>query len=211
MFFAALVGLVMGFFGSIPVAGPIAALVLDRGLAGRVREGLGIAVGSTFGECGYAFLAFWGFGHLIAAFPWLEPMSSAIGAVILLVLSVVFIRSKDAWSDADAPESSESSKRAFLLGASVTALNPALLATWAAAMTLVQGAGVEMTLINGVFFSIGAAIGIVVWFWIMLLLLSRFRARFRPSALRKMRFGVAAFLALVGLWFAVKTALYYCG
>ena len=45
MLLAALIGLALGFFGSVPVAGPIAALVVSRGVQSRFRSGVFIALG----------------------------------------------------------------------------------------------------------------------------------------------------------------------
>jgi threonine/homoserine/homoserine lactone efflux protein len=45
-------GFAFGFVGSIPVAGPIAALVLSRGLEGRARSALSLAAGAALAEAG---------------------------------------------------------------------------------------------------------------------------------------------------------------
>ena len=45
MIVAALSGFVLGFAGSIPVAGPTAVVVMESALAHRNREGLEVAVG----------------------------------------------------------------------------------------------------------------------------------------------------------------------
>ena len=47
MLTAALIGFCFGFFGSIPVAGPIAALVLKRGLTGRFRSAALVGAGGA--------------------------------------------------------------------------------------------------------------------------------------------------------------------
>jgi threonine/homoserine/homoserine lactone efflux protein len=66
---AAIIGFCFGFFGSIPIAGPIAALVLQRGLVGRFRAGALIGAGAAFAEAGYAFMAFWGFSTFLEVPP----------------------------------------------------------------------------------------------------------------------------------------------
>jgi hypothetical protein len=54
----ALLGLAFGFVGSIPVAGPISALVLYRGLDRRYKAATFIGVGGAVAEGAYAFLSF---------------------------------------------------------------------------------------------------------------------------------------------------------
>ena len=65
---ALVAGSVMGFLGSMPIAGPVAVLVLERGLIRRRREGLGVALGAAAAEAIYAFLAFWGLGAVLPIF-----------------------------------------------------------------------------------------------------------------------------------------------
>ena len=69
MLFAALAGFVFGFIGSVPVAGPIAVLVLERSLAHRYSDAEGIAVGGAVAESAYAGAAFLGLGFLIKSYP----------------------------------------------------------------------------------------------------------------------------------------------
>ncbi len=74
MLSALLAGFLFGFIGSMPVAGPIAGLVLSRGLQGRFASGANIAVGAALAEAAYACLAFWGFSTLLADHGWIDPL-----------------------------------------------------------------------------------------------------------------------------------------
>src|SRR2546429_7543427 len=126
------VGAVMGFVGSMPLAGPIAVLVLERGLVRRGREGLGVALGAAAGESVYAFLACWGVGAVLSTYPRVLPVSRLVGAGVLVVLGVYLALRRPR----PAPETSASApadgrkRRGFVLGASLTILNPTLIATW---------------------------------------------------------------------------------
>ena len=62
---ATLPGLLFGFVAAMPMAGPIWALVFERALRGRMREGLYVAIGGAVAEAVYAALAFWGFAALL--------------------------------------------------------------------------------------------------------------------------------------------------
>ena len=58
MLWVALAGFARGFIGSMPVAGPVAVLVVSRSLEGRLRDGALIGLGSALAEGAYAFLAY---------------------------------------------------------------------------------------------------------------------------------------------------------
>ena len=54
MLAAAAFGLCFGFVGSVPIAGPVSALVFRCGIDGRFKRGQGIAIGAAVAEAGYA-------------------------------------------------------------------------------------------------------------------------------------------------------------
>ena len=74
MLTAALLGFALGFVFSMPVAGPVSLLVFGRGLQGRGRSGVSLALGSSIAESMYAYLAFWGFSALLGSYAWIEPV-----------------------------------------------------------------------------------------------------------------------------------------
>ncbi|MGB0590049.1 MAG: LysE family translocator [Myxococcota bacterium] len=169
----------------MPIAGPIAALVFARALQGRAREGLHIAVGAAVAETIYAGLAFWGFAELLQRYTWLEALSNMVAAVVLFTLGVIFTRYKAT----DAPEDVSKPTRSgagFLVGFTIMALNPTLLATWtAASATLLSSGFVTLGPSHAVPFSLGALVGIILWFATLLRLVTRFRDRFSYATLTK--------------------------
>ena len=82
MLIAFVVGFLFGFIGSIPVAGPISALVFSRGIQGRFRSGVFISLGGGVAEALYSFLAFWGFSSYLTRYPFIVPVSRAAAAAI---------------------------------------------------------------------------------------------------------------------------------
>jgi threonine/homoserine/homoserine lactone efflux protein len=210
MFTAAMIGFVAGFVGSMPVAGPISILVFGRGLQDRPRSGVYVALGGALAESAYAYLAFWGFGELFAEHRWIEPISLGAGAVILTSLGVRFALQRTPPEALDQPpEQAVGNKRSFFLGLTITALNPTLMATWLAAVTLLRsfdfhdfGAGRALP------FSVGVALGIFGWFGVLLMLLGRYKERFSRGTLdRTIRImGIA--LVLFGLYFGVRFVRY---
>ncbi|MEM9877406.1 MAG: LysE family transporter, partial [Myxococcota bacterium] len=78
MLTAVVFGFVLGALGSIPVAGPISALVIARGIQGRFKAGAFIALGGGTVEAIYCFLAFWGFAQFLEEHPIIEPISLGV-------------------------------------------------------------------------------------------------------------------------------------
>jgi len=94
MLIAALAGLVAAFLASMPVAGPVAALVVRNALEGRSRSALMLSFGTALAEAIYAFLALWGFATLLGEYPIIVPISKAVAALILIGLGFWFTRFK---------------------------------------------------------------------------------------------------------------------
>jgi len=92
MLIAALVGFVAAFIASMPVAGPVAALIVRHALEGRARAAVMIAIGTGLAEGLYALLALWGFATVLDDAPAIIPISKALAAVILIALGIVFAR-----------------------------------------------------------------------------------------------------------------------
>jgi threonine/homoserine/homoserine lactone efflux protein len=202
---AILIGFLFGFIGSMPVAGPIAALVLARGLSSRFRAGIAIAIGAALAESTYAFLAFWGFSQILTRYPIILPISRAAAAVILMGLGTFLTWRPPSPSPSPTDEPvRERLSGSFLLGFTITALNPTLIATWtAAAATLASTGLIVLSPDLAVPFSLAACVGIIVWFWILLWLVRRYRDRFRPKTLGKVIQVIGVALVALGLWFAV--------
>jgi hypothetical protein len=117
--FAILAGTIMGFLGSMPIAGPVAVLVLERGLVRRGREGLGVALGAAAAESIYAFLAFWGLGAVLYASPTLLRASRLVGVGVMITLGVYLANRKSAPRPPEAEGDAlvvGRKRRGFLLG-----------------------------------------------------------------------------------------------
>ena len=194
-------GLLFGFIGSMPLAGPIALLVFSRGLRGAYRSGLLVAAGSAIAESGWAFLAYWGTGELVTRHPQLVLASRAVAAAILIALGLWFVLHKDRPDVAQPPVRTGSS---FVLGLGLTALNPTFLATWTAAVAVLHSTGlVPPTLAAAAPFALGAGLGIFSWFAMMLALMRRYRERFRPATLCRILQLIGVALLAMGGWGAI--------
>jgi threonine/homoserine/homoserine lactone efflux protein len=209
MLLAALVGFVFGFVGSMPVAGPVSVMVCLFAVDGRARRGVALAAGCGVAEGGYAALAFGGFAALLAHYPVLGPISRALAAALLFGVGVALLRFRVRANDSPVPDNGV--KRSALLGFTVTALNPTILATWSAAAGVLLSTGlVARELVFAVPFGVGAALGVFVWFALLVYLLQRLR---RELSTRVVRWGarVTGVLLLgLALWIAVRLVADLC-
>jgi threonine/homoserine/homoserine lactone efflux protein len=184
LFFLAVgVGAVMGFIGSMPIAGPVAVLVLERGLVRKAREGLGVALGAAAAETIYAFLAFWGVGAVLRRSPAVLPVARLVSSAVLITIGIYLATRKSARPELTEAEAKRGQKRkGFLLGASVTLLNPTIIATWTVAVAAVHSSGILTAgLPEAIGFALGVGGGIVGWFATLLHLLNRFQRGMRPE------------------------------
>lgn len=206
---AAVFGLLLGFVGSIPVAGPVSAIVVSRGIQGRFESGVYLSVGAGIAEALYAALAFWGFGALLTRYSFVVPLSRGAAAVILAVLGVMLARatSKDVEERHDGRDSRFGS---FALGFSISALNPTLLATWTAAVATLYSTGlVGFSGAAAVPFAAGTAAGIAAWFVLLLVLVRRYRAKLAMDVLARAIRVIGWLLLFLSAWFAWRFVEYF--
>jgi threonine/homoserine/homoserine lactone efflux protein len=208
LFAAAMLGFAFGFVGSIPIAGPVAVLVARRGLEDRARSALYLASGAALAEGAYAYVAFRGFSEFLIRYAWIEPASRIAAAVILTGLGLRFARGLEADATTRAQiDPRAGNKRSFLLGVILIAVNPVLIASWTAAVTVLY----SLDLLRfdpgaALPFSLGACAGITVWFATLLGLLQRFRRRISRDALDRLMRGMGVLLIVLGLGFAAQIA-----
>jgi threonine/homoserine/homoserine lactone efflux protein len=206
------VGFVFAFIGSIPIAGPIAVVVLSKGLEHRNRAGIFIAIGAAVAEAVYAFLAFWGFSTVLARFPNLVPATRVAGCAILIALGVYLaVREPKAGEGAQRKDrTSGRGARNLLLGFWMTAVNPTLLVTWTAAVGAAHSTGVLDLQPRDAFpFSLGVCAGIIAWFAVLLALLGRFQSRINPTKLRTVIRVIGAALVVLGVVFGIRTLTHW--
>jgi threonine/homoserine/homoserine lactone efflux protein len=205
--FALLAGTIMGFLGSMPIAGPVAVLVLERGLVRRGREGLAVALGAAAAESVYAFLAFWGLGSVLYGSPMLLRVSRLVGAVLMISLGIYLARRKSAprVPELEAEPVNGHKRRGFLLGLSVTFLNPTIVVSWTMVTATVHSTGlVTPGLISAVVFALGVGAGIVLWFATLLRLLHRFQSGLRPQTVDRVLNITGWLVVAIGIGLGVR-------
>ena len=195
-----LFGFLFGFAGSMPPMGPISVLVISRSIEGRFRSGFSIGVGAAVAEAAYAALAFWGFSALLARYAWVVPVSHIVAALLLTALGLTLLLRRRL---VQAAEPRERSAGNLLLGFTISALNPTFLATWTAAMTVLYSTElVELSPVHAIPFALAVLAGIVSWWVVLVVLLRKYRGRFRPTTLAGAMRVMGVLLVVMGLWFA---------
>ena len=212
MIVALVVGFVLAFIGSIPIAGPIAVAVLSMALDHRSRSALFIATGAAFAEAIYAFLAFWGFSAALERFPSLLPATHLFGCGLLIALGIYLaVRRPASKATAQSKEQSRAlGPRTLLLGFSLTLVNPTLIVTWTAAVSAVHSSDLLRLDARDAFpFALGVCGGIIAWFSVMLALIAKFRERFAPGRRNTVVRATGIGLATLGAVFVVRTLTHW--
>ena len=205
----ALFGFTMGFLGSMPLTGPVAIIVFQRGLFGRFHDGLAVAIGCAAAECLYCGLAVAGFGTLLETYDVLQPISRGVSVVLLLALGIWFARAR-------LPEQVEKAVRPASVGQWVgslnqgfwiTALNPVIVLNWSASIAILYSvARLEFGAADKVLFPLAAALGIVAWFAVLLALLRKFGGKLPAQAFRFLVRTMGIALVVFSLWLAYDVA-----
>jgi threonine/homoserine/homoserine lactone efflux protein len=199
-----LIAFVLGFVGSMPLAGPISVMVVSRGVTGYFREALLLALGASLAEGLYAGGAFWGFSALLARYALAIPISHAVTSVVLIAVGIHFLRWKPTEEVEGAVAKRGAGRSAFALGFTASIVNPTLLITWSAVTTAIYSRQiVHMTGLMAIPFGVAAAAGIAAWNVVIVAILKRYRHKFPKRAIQWVIRGMGAVLILIALWSAV--------
>ncbi len=195
------IAFLFGYVGSMPLAGPIAVLMLSRAAQGRFSEALRVGIGAGLAEGIYAGVAFWGFTTFLARNAIVVPVSQAAATAVLTSLGVVFMF----WRPSEKRDERAGAAGTVLLGFSVSALNPTLLITWSAAVAFLYSKGLgRLPPEAGILFGASAAAGIASWIACLIALLRRYHgkvpARVMTWVIRAMGVGLLG----LGVWSGVQ-------
>ena len=203
-----LIAFAFGFLGSMPLAGPVAVLIVSRGVQKEYGAALRIGLGAALAEAVYALLAFWGFAPFLGKHPRILPISHGVTAVLLVVLGVYFLQWKGEHKERSREEKRERRKGTFMVGFTISALNPTLLITWSAATTMLYSKQVaHMESWMAIPFGLCAGAGVAAWDFVLVWLLKRFGDRFPKTALAWAVRGMGLLLFAIGAWSAVQLVM----
>jgi len=196
-------GVVLGFVASIPALGPLLALVVESGARRQERQGLALAIGGACAEAPMVLLAFLGVGELDARLGSTFVVARLLGGALLIAIGVtLFARDP-------APAVPAAATRGALgrvaLGFAIVALNPGFLLLWTAiASGLQTSSSRSLTPSQAVLFALGAGLGIVGWFVLVLRVAARYGEKAGLLALRRIRKAAALLVLGSGAWLLVR-------
>ncbi len=133
LFTLSIAGLIAGFIFSVPVAGPISILITSNALKGRLRYCQKAAIGASFADFVYVFIAVLGLTSLYNVYRPAIPYILAVGALFLLGLGIKIIRTKlslESMEDDSFLNDKLKNKGGFRTGFLINFLNPTLFLGW---------------------------------------------------------------------------------
>lgn len=199
---ACLTGFLMGFIGSMPIAGPTSLLVFHRGMVARYRDGWAVGLGGGLGEGIYCAIAIYAVSTLRDNFTFFTPLAKAISILLLLVLGLYFIFvHQETPGNSPLVESSPADwRRQFCIGLGVAAFNPILFVTWSGTIAVLYSlTGLTFHGYEGIGFAASVATGVIAWFSILLTLMRRFSSRFSFAMLQRVMRSIGVVLLVVSM------------
>jgi threonine/homoserine/homoserine lactone efflux protein len=152
-----------GFFGSIPLTGPIAVLIVARAAERKFAAAVRLGAGAAVAEGIYAGLASWGFALALAGHPRAQEFAHAITSLVLLGVGVRFCFWKDP-GESMGDKARDAATRPFVIGFMVSALNPTLLLSWGIVVVTANTHGVTTSRgLLAIPFGASAALGVFAW------------------------------------------------
>ena len=196
------IGFAMGFLGSIPLAGPVALLVMTKGLAREFYRASFIACGASVAEGIMAAGAFAGLGIIYERIPEFEYFFQWLGVAILVAVGVWFwIRGVSKEEPVNQkPERQGAGFGAFLLGFGLVIGNPGMIGTWGGAIAAIEATGMlAPEALRAPGFGIGVCAGVFSWFLLLLKLISKYGDIIAASALHVLVRWIGFILCVAGV------------
>ncbi len=131
-----LVGGLVGFIFSMPVAGPISILITSHSLKGQFRFSLMAALGAAIVDFIYCFLAIFGFTQLFETYAPYIPLILAIGGIIIIFIGFRIFRTQIDFNHIEEqihlPQRIQrlEKRSGFFSGLLINLFNPTLLIGW---------------------------------------------------------------------------------
>jgi threonine/homoserine/homoserine lactone efflux protein len=185
--------------------GPIALIVLRRGLRGQNLGALSLASGAAIAEGGYALLAYLGITFALSRYQLQAFILQLLASGILVAFAIYCIF--DHRLHPLKNSSREYPGANFLLGLSIAGLNPTFLVTWAGMVTVARGAGLISDLHAAPAFAFGVVLGPILWFWILIRILNHHAGRLSPETLKIIEKALPIVLLILAGFILVKAFL----
>lgn len=126
-------GLLAGFFFSVPIAGPISILITSNALKGRFKFCMRTAIGGAIVEFFYVFIAVYGLTSLYSYYQNAIPIILIAGSLFLLFVAYRIIKTRLKIKDlnkSDAEQKYKNGKGGVRTGFILNLSNPSLFLGW---------------------------------------------------------------------------------
>ena len=164
---AAIFGTLIAFVGSMPIAGPLAVLVLERAVSGKRAEGIYIGLGGALAEAVVAFGVALLFPLLFALSDMVVWVSRIAGASLVGLIGLVLL----VYPDIVKRPPTARRRGSFITGLVLSGVNPTLVATWTVVVATLNSHGfLGRSAAAAAFFAIGVATGVAGWMTLLALL-----------------------------------------
>jgi threonine/homoserine/homoserine lactone efflux protein len=207
--FEILAGFLMGFFGSIPLAGPVALLVMTRGLSRELFQARLIAGGASLAEGILAACAFAGISMIYERFPDLERVFQWLAGAVLVGVGAWFWIQGMPGREKDHPGTARQGGgwAAFLLGFGLVIGNPGMIGTWGGAIAALETTGIlSPDFSRALGFGAGVCVGVFSWFLLLLKLIRSYGDLVASSTLNLLTKSIGCVLCVAGV-FAIVSLL----
>lgn len=195
-----LIGVLLGFVGSIPAAGPLLLSIVASALKKERSRALALACGGALAESLYVTLAFGGLTRLFESHRELWIPARLVSAALSVALGVWFLVRG---SEDTKPRIQRST--GFFLGFGLVGTNPAFLLVWSGVATALYSNGVLSPSTAGApWLAAGAFVGIVIWFSGVFVVAGKLGERFRPATLAKAVRVLGVLLIVTGIWLGAR-------
>ena len=196
MILAFITGLLMSFLGSMIPTGPIAIIVLKHGLGRHKMRALSLVSGAALAEAGYALLAYLGVDFALSRYPLQTSILHMLAGLILLGFGVLCLF--DGHASLEKVPSRNYRGANFLLGLSIAGLNPTFLITWTGVVAAARATGLISGIQAAPGFGLGVIVGPILWFWVLLEILTRHAEFLSPKTLKIIEKALPIILLFLG-------------
>lgn len=173
-----LLGFGIAFVGSMPIAGPLAVLVVRRATEREYRSAFFVTLGGALAEALVALvvgITFPLLGSLVAN---VVQLARGVGAAVLLAAGLLLLVRPQIGSGVR-PRRRHTS---IFVGMAAAGMNPTIVATWLLVLTSLYGVGwLSLSYTSALLFALGVLGGVVAWFSLLLLVGERLEHVITPA------------------------------